>query len=112
VSDRIAHLADRVRADPFFLASALDVYARSEGIGDAALAERLGCEVETLARLALCRRPAAERFLADVEAIAERFGIDATELAAVVRRADVLEVLSRGMGASGTLMAARDREES
>ncbi len=112
MSERLAAFARRVADDPFFLASALRDYAQSEGLDDAGLAARLGCSAETLDRLRLCRRPRPEpaEFRADVDRIAERFGVDPTALAEVVRRADVLaELRHAGAGGAGTLMAARDR---
>src|SRR5688572_8918031 len=80
-------MAARVSTDPFFLAHPLAEYARSERLDDPALAARLGCRVEGLTRLRLCRspRPDPAEFRADVAAVAERFGIDPATLAAAVR---------------------------
>lgn len=123
----IAELARRVEADPFFLASALAEYARSEGLDSSELAAWLGCSAAILPRLALCRRPRpSPYFQADVDRIAARFGVRPDALARVARRADVLATLRRpatrdegvkGSGpatedrAAGLLMAARDRAE-
>jgi hypothetical protein len=109
---RLAALALRVRDDPFFLASALAVYAESETMDDEQLAAQLGCPVATLVSLRLCRRPRPEppTFRRDVDLIAARFGLHADVLAAVVRRADAVTALRReATGAEGVLMAARDR---
>jgi hypothetical protein len=112
LSSRLEALARRVTEDPFFLGSALADYARSEGLDDAGLAAALGCSGEALARLRLCRRPdpAPERFAAEVERIASRFGARPEVVAEAVRRADALAGL-RGpaVGERGLLMAARDR---
>jgi hypothetical protein len=114
VASRLDALARRVVDDPFFLGEALAAYARSEGLDDAGLAAALGCSVEGLARLRLCRRPDPARFGADVARIAERFGARADALAEAVRRADALAALrdaSAGAAEAGLLMAARDRDE-
>jgi len=112
VSSRLEALARRVMEDPFFLGSALAEYARSEGLDEVGLSAALGCSGEALARLRLCRRPdpAPERFAAEVELIATRFGARPDVVAEAVRRADALAGL-RGpaAGERGLLMAARDR---
>lgn len=113
MTDPIIRLARRVDDDPFFVASALREYAASENLDEAALAARLGCSVETLARVALCRRPhpSPPRFREDLARIATRFGVKPDVLAEMLRRAAVLERARRGGAAEhGTLMAARDRE--
>src|SRR5262249_24804368 len=88
----LLHLAQRVAEAPDFLASALAAYARSERLEDAGLAERLGCSVETLTHLRLCRMPRAQAplFWQDVEQIAQRFAVTAEVLAEVVRRGQSL----------------------
>ena len=50
-------MAQRAEADPFFLASLLALYAGSEQLDDAGLAAALGCPVETLTDVRLCRAP-------------------------------------------------------
>ena len=103
--------AERAGERHFFLAAALLPYARAEGLDDAGLAEHLGCTPGDLPALLLCRRPEGEgaMFRADVEAIAERFGLDAARLARVVRLADALVAFGGGT-AGGLLAAARDRD--
>jgi hypothetical protein len=104
-------LARRVLNDPFFLAAALTAFAESEGLDDAGLAARLGCELSVLTNLRLCRMPCPEapQFWQDVEQIAERFGVDAETLAEMVRRGQGLRRFREA--AQGTLWAARDRQE-
>lgn len=109
---RIDALAGRVRSDPFFLAQALDDYASGEGLDREQLAERLGCPLETLSLLMLCRRPrpAPSLFREDVQAISARFGIHSDVLARAVRHSDVVSAMRRTVGSEqGLLMAARDR---
>ncbi|MDB5308365.1 MAG: hypothetical protein JWO38_2567 [Gemmataceae bacterium] len=113
MSDALRHLATRVTADPFFLAHPLAEFARSEGLDDPGLAARLGCRIEDLTLLRLCRapRPEPKEFRADLAAVAARFGLDSGALAAAVRHGQGLATLrsaSRPDGPPGTLLAARD----
>ena len=112
---RVVALARRIEGDEFFLASALADYARTEHLDEQDLAKTLGCSVEDLVSLRLCRRPRPqpELFRKEVDQIASRFGARAEVLAEVVRRHDALREMragpTRDMG--GTLMAARDRHQ-
>ena len=110
---RLDALIRRVEADSGFLAAALRDYTASEGLTDQDLAERLGCPVDALDAIRLCRRPRPEAadFRQDVARIAERFGIRAAELARIVRQVDALAALRRDAPSdAGELRAARDRE--
>jgi hypothetical protein len=113
MSDPLAILARRAESDSFFLASALATYAESESLGERELAQVLGCNVASLPRLCLCRRPRREPafFREDIGRIASVFEVNEERLAEVVRRADVLEALFRPASESGYLMAARDHDE-
>ncbi len=110
----LTHLAERVAGAPDFLACALAEFARSERLDNAALAERLGCSVETLTHLRLCRMPRAQAplFWQDIEKIAERFSVNAEALAEGVRRGQALINLRHiEVGQTqepGLLLAARD----
>ncbi|HJZ59223.1 MAG TPA: hypothetical protein VKE74_30035 [Gemmataceae bacterium] len=115
MSEALDHLANRVAADPFFLAFPLAEYARSERLDDSALAAALGCRVEDLTLLRLCRMPRDDPagFRADTAAIAERFGIAPAKLADAVRRGQGLARLRAAAPATaetGFLLAARDDE--
>jgi hypothetical protein len=106
-------LAERATLEPFFLASVLGAYARSEGLDDAGLAAALGCPPGHLPMLRLCRAPRSDPqdFWEDIRLIAERFQLDAPLLAEAVKRGRVVNQLQteRPLDA-GFLMAARDRE--
>lgn len=107
------HLANRVAADPFFLAHPLAEFAHSERLDDPALAARLGCRPEYLTVLRLCRAPRSDplAFRADVAAVAGRFGIDPGVLAEAVRRGQGLARVreaARPTTGPGFLLAARD----
>jgi hypothetical protein len=66
---------------PFLLASALAAYQQRHNLDDAALAAVLGCALDVLTQLRLCRRPGAalpsRTAVDDVADIAARFGPDA-----------------------------------
>ena len=111
MTDSLESLAARAAGEPFFLASLLAAYARSEGLDDAGLAAALGCPPGELTMLRLCRAPDTESpdFWDDVTRIAERFGIDPDRLAHVVKRGRVVGRLPTA-GPGGFLMAARDAE--
>jgi transcriptional regulator with XRE-family HTH domain len=108
--DRLARLA---QTRPTLLAGPLKLYQEQEGLDDEQLAAQLGCEVEALARLALCERPRpAPHFREDVERIARYIQADTLQLAMVIRNAETRESFTRGSGASvPTLLAARDNED-
>jgi hypothetical protein len=109
VSDPLEPLARRVEGDPFFLASVLAEYARSEGLDDAGLAAALGCRPAALTDLRLCRAPGMEprEFKADVVRVAEHFGLEPVRLAEIARRGQTLQ-RARAAAAGATLLAARD----
>ncbi len=102
----------------FFLASALKAYSSFNELDDAALAAHLGCSLQDLPRLALCRRPAPEPtvFRKEVEQIAAYASAKAERLAQLLREVETLEALQmaeKSVTASGPglLMAARDRAD-
>jgi hypothetical protein len=113
----LARAALRAGAQPFFLASILQAYQTANSLDDGAFADLLGCDLNDLPRLALCRRPAADSqtFAADIVHLAGRFQLDGDQLAAVIRQIDALQALQEHLGAtqaaSGLLRAARDRDE-
>ncbi len=108
--DRLAQLAQQ---RPNLLAGPLNLYKKQEGLDDHQLAAILGCDVEALARLALCERPRpAPHFGKDVERIARYVQADLLALARVIRAAETREALSeRPAGTSPTLLAARDNDD-
>ena len=110
MSDRITQFARRLREDRYFLSSAMQDYASSERLDGTGLAAALGCGVEVLGPLGLCRRPRAgpETFIGDVQRIARRFGVSEVRLAEVVRRSDALIAL-REAESEDVMAAARDR---
>ena len=115
MTDPLAALAAKAAGDPFFLGFALAEYARAEGLTDDRLAAHLGCPVENLTMLRLCRapRPDPDGFRADIERAAGRFGADPGRLAAVVRQAEAavrLRAAGPVTAEAGFFLAARDGE--
>jgi hypothetical protein len=108
--DPLHRLAADAEADAFFLGGLLAAFARSEDMDDAALAVHLGCPVDQLSRLKLCRAPRAELDLMrqDLDRIAGHFGLSEPALRQAVLRGRV--VLRLRQGGDVLLMAARDRE--
>lgn len=104
----IERMAQRAMDDPFYLASAMAEYARSEGIQWRQLAGILDCSEEQLSQVALCRRPYGDAIWNDLVQIAGRFALDEEALVTMVRRADALTSL-RGGAETTMLQAARDR---
>jgi hypothetical protein len=111
MTDPLEHMARRAEGWPDFLAWALAEYARWEGLDDSALAAKLGCAVEALVPLRLCRLPDDDPagFQRDVDALAAGFGIDGDVLASVVRRARSGVRFRQAPAGGGGVMAARDR---
>lgn len=110
MANPLDEMAERSRHEPFFFGCLLEQYAVAEGLDDAALAAKLGCEVADLRRLRLCRAPRDDQAGSreDVRRVAEALELDEGKLTHVVRRAKVAAMF-RGQG--GSLMAARDRDE-
>ncbi len=109
--DRLALLA---QGRPNLLAGSLNLYKEQEGLDDQRLATLLGCEIEALARLALCERPRpAPHFREDVERIARYIHADMMQLAMLIRAAESREAFShRPSAVPPALLAARDNEEA
>ncbi len=95
------------------LGSVLDDYRNIERATPDQLAAFLGCSVDTLDWLSLCRKPTPERFADDIARIAQRFNLNPSTLAQVVRRVDVVHAFRRpakSREGESLLIAARDRK--
>ena len=106
--------AHRSSEHSWTLGAALDEYCRTEGLTREQLSLLLGCNTELLAWLSLCRKPRFDHFADDIARIAERFQIDATKLAQMMRRVDAISALRRTIDtdeAGPLLLAARDRDK-
>src|SRR5262249_45529081 len=109
-------LARRVARDAYFLAAPLARFAHGQSLDDRGLAAKVGCNLETLTHLRLCRNPdpAPPSFWNDVHQIATRFGVDPDNLAEIVRLGQSLLKLENAEPdlERGSLIAARDRDHS
>jgi hypothetical protein len=105
--------AERSSERPWTLGAVLDEFGRTEGMAREEVAAFLGCGVETLQWLALCRKPDADAFAEDVWRIAERFAVDASKLAQLIRKTEAISALrqTKAPEEDALLLAARDRDE-
>src|SRR5262245_54751714 len=90
----LAYAAHRAKVRPEYLAWALARYVELEHISEEELTHRLGISLCDLPHLALCLRPRADHFAADVRQISARFNLDLSALASVMRLVDSLEALA------------------
>ncbi|WNG20001.1 hypothetical protein [Cystobacter fuscus] len=88
---------------------------RLEGKSPEELAAELGCSLETLDWLALCRRPEEDRFAEHLCLITDRFNLAPLPLVRLIRRVESLDAFSKHkdqVSSNGsTLLAARDRSD-
>jgi hypothetical protein len=112
MAEPLENLAHRLENDPFFLACPLKLFATSAHLVEEQMAEKLGCSVETLILVRLCRAPSAEpgQFQKDITRIAARYRVDANALTQAVRQGQAIYCMRTGPKAK-TLMAARDGEQ-
>jgi hypothetical protein len=113
-TDLVAHGAARAADRRFFLASAIAAFQGFRQLDDGGLAQYLGCPVDTLTLLRLCRRPdvEAQHLQQDVSRISERFGVDPIALMRLLREVATVEAMRdphEGARSAGFLMAARDK---
>ena len=113
MAEPLENLARRLEDDPFFLGCALRLYTTSARLSEQELAERLGCPVQTLVLLRLCRAPKPEgrQFQKDIARIAETYQVHAAVLTDAVRRGQAIWHLRQGTASgAGSLLAARDSD--
>ena len=105
--------AKRAAENPTYLGHVLRIYREHEGMSEDQLADVLDIEIGFLPRLYLCKRPdsAAPDFGERLNTIADYALTEAATLAGIIRQVDAIESLSSGLGSSGLLAAARDKEE-
>jgi len=121
----LARLAEKLRADPAYMAHTLHEYQERERLDDDALARGLHLQVDRLPRLKLCKRPSprSKAFSEELRQIAVYTGADHVALAQIIRNVDSIEQMKNlpsmtGMEAkeralpstSGLLAAARDSD--
>ncbi|MCE9564502.1 MAG: hypothetical protein K8U57_20885 [Planctomycetes bacterium] len=111
----LERIARRTSTDSFFLGFRLAEYRRVYELDDAALAVRLGCEVELLATIRLCRAPRTDPagFREDVTCVAQKFGLNSRALAEASKYGlATLRHENTPTDSAGVVLAARDREDS
>ena len=111
----LAYTAQRAKTRPEYLAWVLARYVELERISEDELTHRLEISLVDLPHLALCLRPRADHFAADVRQISAKFNINPTVLATVVRLVDSATALAaedtrKAPTDAGLLMAARERK--
>ncbi|MEO8287942.1 MAG: hypothetical protein ABI670_16055 [Chloroflexota bacterium] len=119
-SEKLARAAQQAASKEHLFASQLARYAKANSLSDPALCARLHCDQDTLNRLRLCGRPDPDpsAFALDVRRIADRFGLDPSMLAGIVREVDILAVFQDlrvnppfSSTPGGMLKAARDHDD-
>ena len=111
----LAHAVERAESDGGILVAGL-ASAWRRAFTEQTLEEVLGCPGARVDELALCLRPRAETWAADIEEIAGAIGIERRRLETFFRQAEIAEKLAVsqlvGDNTDGQLLAARDRDES
>lgn len=121
----LSRFAQRLEANPQFMAGVLLRYRNQERLTESELATQLGISATVYIRLAMCKRPLSDRpaFAHQVIAIADYVGCDSAQLAQLLNQVTAVEQL-RSIGDEspyrsevplttrnlGWLAAARDRE--
>lgn len=111
----LARLARQARERQTLLASLLFAYQEQEGLDEPGLADFLGCNVASLPRLALCRRPRAQTssFREDIERVAQYAGANPLQLVKLIRAVEARAALQHAAEApSPLLLAARDHDDA
>jgi transcriptional regulator with XRE-family HTH domain len=109
--------ARRSQSETWMLGNTFERYREFEGCSQEELAKELGCTVEVLHWLSLCRHPEGQDFNEQVAAIANRFAVELLPLVQVLRRVEVMNALSRQHGDGEVTdehslqLAARDRSD-
>lgn len=97
---------------PEFVASSILAWKKAF---ETSPSDALGADDLTIVNLGLCTRPRRDRWIHDVNEIAEAVGIDGDRLVTFLRAADAVERFGDVPHAEGRqdgrLMAARDRDE-
>jgi hypothetical protein len=125
-TEQLNRLARRLLDNPSFMAYVLAQFQRQERLNDDELAKNLNTPVDTLPRLALCKRPdsGSPQFADQIRQIAAYTNLDAAQLAHIVRQVDFVEKMAKKPQPNqakelpqvaprfGLVAAARDRNEA
>ena len=93
--DILRFAAERAADEPSFFACALREYRDMFGLNHLSLAKKLGCTLDGMTRLALCRRPnlSAPKWREDLEKVANYVRVDAGLLLHLLREVDALTAM-------------------
>lgn len=109
-------IAEKAKQRKFFLSSTFSIFQSAHGINDEELSQILGCSIDDLNRLALCRKPNSEilSFKEEVEQISNSFSVDKVRLAQIIKEVDSIilfrEIDHSNLDNKGFLIAARENE--
>jgi len=108
--------ARRARTRAEYLGWVLARFMEVERKTDQELADLLSISVYDLNRIALCLRPRNASFATDLSQIARKFGVNAVDLAGVIRHVEVIEGMrdeshEESIDQLGLMMAARARRK-
>lgn len=115
--DWLERAARRSQGETWMLGHTFERYQQLEGRSREELAKELGCTLDVLHWMSLCRRPAGQGFDEQVSAIAKRFEVELLLLVQVLRRVEVMDAHfarqreGEGEAAHPIQLAARDRSE-
>jgi hypothetical protein len=115
--------AARASSDPFYLGHSLAMYKASEGIDDTALAGFLGCALDDISRIALCRQPGVPdetSLKSDIVILIERFALKRESFIHLIRRVQFIAAASTNTPTTSFnptqrteyLLAAQDRDDA
>ncbi|MBI3245334.1 MAG: hypothetical protein HYZ50_02370 [Deltaproteobacteria bacterium] len=112
-----AHAARRARYHPAYVGWVFRRYQEVENCSDDDLARHLTVSLLDLQRLSFCLRPRPDRFAEDIEQLGEKFQINVTTLAGIIRLVEAVEIMGTEQTATasletGVLLAARTRKKS
>ncbi|QDF06050.1 hypothetical protein BHS04_22985 [Myxococcus xanthus] len=113
--DWLETAARRSTEKAWMLGHVFERYLAIEGITTTDLANQLGCSLEELHWMSLCRRPVGASFATQTIAVAHRFAVNERVLVRVLRHVEVIDALTSDTegeavtGASRIQIAARDR---
>lgn len=110
-AEQLAALRERLSTNHRFLAKTLRRHREAEGWSHDQLASHLGLTPDGLDRLGLVGQPRADRFAADVRAIASANSVSDFQLMHLLRAVESRDAFTGSAAARGFVAAARDHDE-
>jgi len=109
-NDRLISMAKRAAKNPTLIAYLIDKLVTSESSSWKAVSRSQEISIEKLAKLALCKRPRKNYWIADMTEIAEYLALDVNVIATFITEIENLDDLQSSTD-DQLLMAARDRDD-